>query len=267
MTMPIDLVLVRHGESEGNLANKRSRKGDHSDFTEEFKSRHNSLWRLTDRGREQARMAGEWIKRNISGKFDRYYASEYLRAMETAARLKMSGAVWYRDYYLRERDWGQLDVMSEEERNARFGDEIQRKKRDGFFWAPPGGESNANATLRVDRILDTLHRECALMKVLIVCHGEIMWGFRVRLERMPQSVYYDLHKSKDLFDKIHNCQVIHYSRKNPETGIIEPHLNWRRSVCPSDLSRSKNEWELVERPKFKNKDLMAEVNRVKRLIR
>jgi hypothetical protein len=54
MTMPIDLVLVRHGESEGNAARRSSMDGDNSVFTEEFCSRHNSRlgasgWRLVER--------------------------------------------------------------------------------------------------------------------------------------------------------------------------------------------------------------------------
>jgi len=62
MTMPIDLVLVRHGESEGNVARRSSAAGDNSVFTEEFCGRHNSRFRLTDRGREQARAAGAWLR-------------------------------------------------------------------------------------------------------------------------------------------------------------------------------------------------------------
>lgn len=40
MTMPIDLVLVRHGESEGNAARRFSVGGDNSVFTEELCGRH-----------------------------------------------------------------------------------------------------------------------------------------------------------------------------------------------------------------------------------
>ena len=49
-----ELVLVRHGESEGNIARRRSLLGDHSVYAGEFLERHSSLWRLSDQGREQA---------------------------------------------------------------------------------------------------------------------------------------------------------------------------------------------------------------------
>jgi hypothetical protein len=50
MTMPMDLVLVRHGESEGNVVYGLARQGDHALFTPEFLSRHSSRWRLTRLG-------------------------------------------------------------------------------------------------------------------------------------------------------------------------------------------------------------------------
>lgn len=41
--MPIDLVLVRHGQSEGNLAQAKSKKGDDSFWTGEFSQRPSSM--------------------------------------------------------------------------------------------------------------------------------------------------------------------------------------------------------------------------------
>jgi len=266
MTMPIDFVLVRHGESEGNVANKRSRAGDHSAFDGEFMQRHSSLWRLTDKGRQQAIVAGEWIRKNIRPYFDRCYTSEYLRAMETAALLNLDQATWYRDFFLRERSWGQLDVMSQEEKYTKYLDEMNRRERDGFFHAPPGGECMADVCLRINWILNTLHRECSDKRVIIVCHGEVMWSFRVKLERLTQQEYCRLDKSENPYDKINNCQILHYTRRDPVSGRLEANLNWMRSICPTDLSKSSNDWQAISRPRFTNDDLMSEVERVPRII-
>lgn len=266
MTMPIDLVLVRHGESEGNLANKLSRGGDHSTFTEEFKRRHNSQLRLTDRGRDQAQAAGKWITGNIGTTFDRFYVSEYARALETAALLNLPEAIWYREFYLRERDWGQLDIMSHEERLQRFAEEMARRERDQFYWAPAGGESMANVCLRLERVLDTLHRECQDKKVIVVCHGGIILSIRVRLERMPQRRFYRLDQSREVYDVIHNCQIIHYTRRDPVSGKLTKYVNWVRSVCPWDLSLSSNEWQHIERKKYTNGDLLSELEEIPRLV-
>ena len=87
MTMPIDLVLVRHGESEGNVAFRQAHAGDHSLFNDGFLKRHSSRWRLSPHGVEQAHAAGDWLRQHVADSFDRYYVSEYLRAMETAGHL------------------------------------------------------------------------------------------------------------------------------------------------------------------------------------
>ena len=33
-------------------------------------------------------------------------------------------------------------------------------------------------------------------RVLMVCHGEVMWAFRVRLERMSQETYRELDRQR-----------------------------------------------------------------------
>lgn len=53
----------------------------------------------------------------------------------------------------------------------------------------PGGESLANACLRVDRVLTQLRESCSGFRVVLVCHGNIMLAFRIRLERMKQSTF------------------------------------------------------------------------------
>jgi hypothetical protein len=67
-----EVVLVRHGESEGNVAFNRSMAGDHSLYSGEFLERHSSLWRLTDRGRAQALTTGEWMRANVDLDFDAF---------------------------------------------------------------------------------------------------------------------------------------------------------------------------------------------------
>ena len=58
MTMPNDLVLVRHGESEGNVATEAAKSGDHHLFTDAYMTTPGHQWRLTERGRYQAATIG-----------------------------------------------------------------------------------------------------------------------------------------------------------------------------------------------------------------
>lgn len=260
--MPLDLVLVRHGQSEANLAKRRSEAGDHTAFTEAFKDRHSSSFRLTKLGREQAVYVGGWIKENLRN-FDRYITSEYTRAMETAALMKLPRASWYRDVYLTERNWGDLDVCPENEREEKFGEALRRRIVQPFFWKPPNGESFLELCMRVDRVLHTLHRECSDKKVLVVCHGEVMRAFQVRLERMSQSRFKELTFSTKSEDRIHNCQIMHYTRRDPESGNLAKYANWVRFVRPAETELPSNDWQKwrkIIRCSYSNEDLIKAVS-------
>ena len=246
-----EIVLVRHGESEGNLAFNRSVAGDHSLYADEFLKRHSSFWRLTDQGRAQALTTGEWMRRNLDVSFDSFFSSEYLRALETAALLKLPDARWKPEVMLRERDWGEYDLASQLERRSAFRRYEARRRRESLFWAPPGGESLAQVVQRVDSVLlfgnrrwrcaqharavtssnavprsdlraftnekGHVHIRVALRvcsplpyrsggRVILTCHGELMWAFRLRLERLTQLRYREMQDDPQIHERIHNCQ-------------------------------------------------------------
>jgi NAD+ kinase len=264
--MPKNLVFVRHGESEGNAAKRLAQKGDLSAFTPEFLARHSSKFRLTSRGRSQAESAGNWLRNEFPEGFDRHYVSEYVRAMETAGLLDLPKASWFSDFYLREQDYGEMDVLPPEVRETKYANALLQRDRDGFYWKPPGGESIADLCLRFDRLLETLGRECSDKNVIVVCHGMVMWAARIRLERLTSVKYAALQNSNDKRDRIHNCQVLHYTRIDPASNELTSHLGWMRSVCPTDLERSHNSWEKIDRPRYTNEDLLTEVNKYERLV-
>ncbi|ELR21178.1 phosphoglycerate mutase family domain containing protein [Acanthamoeba castellanii str. Neff] len=207
-----------------------------------FKERHTSKYRLTDLGRKQASLAGDYIRKYISKKFDRYYCSEYIRAMETASLLGLDGAQWFCDFYLRERDKGLLGGVSD----------LQRKEEEHYRSVMAHQERGMTS--------------CSGFKVVMVCHGNIMRAFRVRIERMSQRKFRENEESTDDRDKIWNCQIIHYTRRDPETGIVAPNFYWVRSICPWDTSLSWNVWQPIHRPTYSNEDLAAEVGLVPQLI-
>ena len=271
MTLPIDLVLVRHGQSEGNLAKRRSEAGDHSAFTKEFRRRHSASFRLTIKGREQAQQAGEFLRKEFTGEgiaFDRYYTSDYLRAMETAGGLELPNASWYRDFYLTERDWGELDIYPEDERERKFMVELRRRKVEPFFWKPPNGESFAELSLRIDRVLHTLHRECSDKRVIIVCHGEVMRAFQVRLERLSQERFKELVSSRNRDDRIYNCQILHYTRRYPfdKSLPVLPYAGWVRWIRPTGTSITSSDWREIKRPRYSNAELLEIVSRTPAMV-
>lgn len=265
--MPVDLVLVRHGRSEGNEAREQSKQGDNSGYTDEFRARRNREWRLTDLGIAQAQAAGDWIRAAIAPAFSRYYTSEYLRARETAAHLGMAQACWVQDILLRERSWGRADfVMPESERYELFSAELAARREDPCYWRPPEGESLAEVCLRVDRVLTRIGRDCRDGSCLLATHEDVMWATRFLVEGMTQEQWRDLLLSDDPCDKIHNGQVLHYTRRDPATGECSERLGWVRSVCPWDPGRARARWYAIEPPSFTNDDLLAAVGRVRRLV-
>jgi len=143
---------------------------------------------------------------------------------------------------------------------------MQLRKRDSFFWAPPGGESIAQVCVRVDHTFNTLRRECSNKKVIIVCHGEVMWAFRVRIERLSQLSFHRLQSSSDKRDQMHNGTILHYTRIHPTTGEIYPYFRFMRSVCPWKMEYSSPGWMEFERPVYSNEDLLASVNTVPLLV-
>ena len=163
------------------------------------------------------------------------------RAMETAALLDMEGARWYTETNCRERDWGQWDLRSKSEWDR---SEDQRRRRHGLYFAPPGGESLAAVLLRVDLILNYLHGRYHGRRVLMVCHGELMWAFRLRFEKLNQIQYRDMADVARGDERIHNARArvrpapprcpSPVRRPRPES-TAEPRRSAARRAPPRDL--------------------------------
>lgn len=260
MSLPNELVLVRHGHSEGNLAFESSKAGDHSLFTQEFREKPGSRWRLTTEGRNQAKTAGKWISENISKKFDKYYVSPYARTRETAGLLGLTDAQWLMSQRLRERDWGDITSMPTQESITHYPLNALVRQTDKLYWRPPGGESIADVRLRVRDLLGTLFRECDGQRVVVVTHGEFIIAARAELEYITDEQW--IASTLNPSHKIYNAQVIHYTRLNPNTGETIPYFGWVRSVCPW-MDGVDTGWEPIERIKYSNEDLLEQVDDIR----
>lgn len=266
MTMPRDLVLVRHGESEGNLAMRAARAGNSRVYTQEFNSRHSARWRLTDQGIDQAHAAGAWLKKHFPDGFDRYYSSEYHRAKETAALLGYDEASWFEDYRLREREWGLFDRMPLHERERDYAHVLKEQDEEPFYWKPPDGESLAALAMRLDRVLGSLHREVSTGQALLVCHGEVMWTMRVMLERLSQNTFRRLHLDRDPASRINNCQILHYTRVD-SNGKEHPYYVSLRSINPwPDPEHPHQTEQHIERKVYSSAEFLQEVRETPRIF-
>ncbi len=150
------LLLVRHGETEGNL--RRELQGAEDP--------------LTERGRRQARE----LAAHLGGRtgVSAIYTSPYRRACETARAI--GDALHMKPVPragLAEVDVGDAAGYRFEEWAERFPDEAARFRDDGLGYAWPGGESGhqvaARTSAEADRILGTHRKERGA--VIVVSHG------------------------------------------------------------------------------------------------
>ncbi len=255
MAMPLDLVMVRHGESEANIVQRAFKDDPTAVAPEGFLDRHDSRMRLSSLGREQADVAGALLRSEFPGGFDTYYVSALTRTLETASCLKLNG-VWSIDDRWRERDWGEYGFMNDRDREAHMPRSVRIFNQAKWYWCPPGGESLATGVrLRFEDILDTLHREQEGKTVIAVTHGEMMGAARFVLERLTPEVW--MQQDDDPDYKIANTMVFHYSRRDPQTGKIGDRLDWMRAICPWDKHRSwyGGQWHKIERKKYSDADL------------
>jgi len=212
--LPVDLVIVRHGQSEANMMIEMTKRGDASaQAAMKTAKRHDSEMRLTDNGREQARMVGKWLKENAP-KFDAFYCSQYVRTKETAAEMNLPNANWHADLMIRERDQGVQDGGGD----VKLGlteEEQFRMEKSTLYWQPVAGESMADVVVRVRHFLETLSQCSAGMSVVVVCHYRTIHAFRILLEEIPQEETADLLK-----ETMPNCCIWWYSRRDLENAHV-----------------------------------------------
>ena len=219
---PALLVLVRHAESERNVAKKGNR------FFLDDESRKSVLGvadhrtALTARGREQALQTGAALREKF-GVFDYAYHSGYNRTRETLDGLLGSYSEEERarirvrhHLFLRERDTGYTFDMTTAESEAAFPWLQDYWNTYGpLFGRPPGGESMADVAKRVYLFLSVLFRDRVGKRVLVVTHGGTIWMFRMLLERWTWEETEEHFRTSN----IRNCSVTHYAL-DPRAGRL-----------------------------------------------
>ncbi|HGN1706655.1 TPA: 2,3-diphosphoglycerate-dependent phosphoglycerate mutase [Providencia rettgeri] len=119
------LVLVRHGESEWNKENRFTGWTDVE---------------LSDKGREEAKIAGQLLK-DEGFVFDFAYTSVLKRAIHTLwnilDQVEQSWLPVEKSWKLNERHYGALQGLDKSETAAKYGDEQVKLWRRGFAITPP----------------------------------------------------------------------------------------------------------------------------------
>jgi len=189
---PKRIILVRHGESEGNI--DRSRYQTKQDFA----------LQLTPAGIQQAKDAGLQIKELLDNEKVYAYLSPFFRTRETFQNIREAIgdniAKAIEDPRIREQDWGHLRHPDDNK-----GIIEERDHFSTFYYRIPDGESGADVFDRVSSFFDTLHRDFEKVdypeNVLIVSHGLTMRLFLMRWFHWSVEEFESLHNPK-------NCQII-----------------------------------------------------------
>ncbi len=159
---PHRIILVRHGESHANV--DRYLFGKIPDYIIE----------LTDKGKEQAREAGQKLKELVGEESLYFYVSPFWRARSTfegiAESFPRSQFDFCEEPRLREQEWGYLRC------NEDF-DKICRERREYgiFYYRIPGGEAGTDVYDRVNDLLGSMYRDFRAddypQNCVLVTHG------------------------------------------------------------------------------------------------
>ena len=148
------LIMVRHGESEGNAIRRFTTSGEA---------------KITELGRRQALEAALRIKLKFQPAL--VIASTFARARETgliiAAELRIP--IEYEAEF-REQSLGDLAGLPYE---SVANDPTFDPKR-SWVWRAPGGESHEDVLRRVAPVLDRVARQYPSDEIVIVSHGGVM---------------------------------------------------------------------------------------------
>ncbi len=268
MGMPLDLYVIRHGESEANVIISAGEQGDNSLYTQDNVTVPDRSWRLTATGRKQADCIGRWLV-SQQPLFDRYLVSPYVRTRETAATMALPKAKWEETRVLRERSWGEINTITKDDFKTNYARNWMFKNTDPLYWRPPAGESIADvAENRVHNLLTSLNRKSDAESVVMVSHGDLMLALMLTLEDLSDEEF--MHRAASDEWKITNCACFHYSRRDPATGRTYKRFRWEQTARPVfDGAEGRwvvkvEDWREFKRPVLSNGDLVDVVHAVDR---
>jgi broad specificity phosphatase PhoE len=198
----VELLLIRHGESEGNVAATDARMAGAEVIAVPARDADVNL---SGTGQDQAKALGAALAR-IAEEFrpDAVVSSPYARAFQTA-EIAVEAAGWpvkvQLDERLRDRELGILDRLTRLGVEKRYPEEAERREWLGkMYYRPPGGESWADVALRLRSVLDELNNLGSGHRVMLVCHDALIMLFRYVLEGMTEKELLDLAASTSVLN-------------------------------------------------------------------
>lgn len=206
----VELVLVRHGESLGNVAATEALRAGTEVIDVPARDADVDLSPL---GYDQANALGRFLASFPPARVpDAIWCSPYERARRTAEVAAMA-AGWavpiLLDERLRDRELGILDTLTAAGVEVRHPGEAARRSWLGkFYYRPPGGESWADVVLRLRSVLSDLERHPGAGRILVVSHDAVILLFRYILEGLSERQLLDVAAGSSVL----NASLTRYAR-------------------------------------------------------
>ena len=215
--LPASLLVVRHGESAGNVA----RDAAEAQGLERIDIALRDVdVPLSETGLRQAEALGHRLGADPEPPTV-VWCSPYVRAQQTARHaLEVAGldVPVLLDERLREREFGVLDGLTRKGITAVFPDESERRARIGkFFHRPPGGESWSDVLLRLRSGWRDLREDHEGERVLLVAHQVVVLLVRYLLEDLDEAGVMEVDRAGD----VRNCGVTTYVRDGERMRLVE----------------------------------------------
>jgi probable phosphoglycerate mutase len=222
---PRRLWLVRHGQSQGNVARDLAHEAGHSIIDLDLRDVDVPL---SDLGHEQAEAAGRWFAElPEADKPEVLLSSPYIRARQTAEAICAAGGLaggakpTITDERLREREFGVFDGLTTKGIKEQYPTEAAHRAKMGkFYHRPPGGESWADVILRLRSALNTINLQYANKSVLIVCHQVVVLCIRYILEELSEADILAIDKQADIL----NCGICAFDFEPNHLSLCVPKL-------------------------------------------
>ena len=160
--------IVRHGETEWNA---QGRIQGHTDIS------------LSERGVQQAKL----VAQRLAGvTLDVAYSSDLARSAETAREILDQRSIpLHTTPRLREFNKGVFEGLTSEETGQRYPELYEASQVNDLDFAPPGGETIRQTSVRMNAIMTELRMRHPDENVLIVGHGGSLRAGFVALMELP----------------------------------------------------------------------------------
>ena len=222
---PERLWLVRHGQSQGNVARDAAHEAGHKVIDLDLRDVDVPL---SDLGHAQADAAGRWFAALPDDrKPEVLLSSPYVRARQTAEAICAAGGLCggakptILDERLREREFGVFDGLTTLGIRDKYPEEASHRAKMGkFYHRAPGGESWADVILRLRSAMNTINLQYADKRVLVVCHQVVVLCFRYILEELTEGQILAIDKQADIL----NCGIAAYDFEPNTQALCVPTL-------------------------------------------